>query len=92
MEFAMRRKWFVGTKTKRLRIPFALAWMDRIPQPRWLKRLYYRFSFWAWGHPSNHHWKMFSFGGRGLLPGERDLFSGAYCIGDREQAANNKHR
>jgi len=28
-----------------------------IPQPRQLKRWYYRKSYKWWNHPSNHHWK-----------------------------------
>lgn len=35
---------------------------ENIPQPRWLKRWYYKKSFQWWDHPSNHHWKCFSFG------------------------------
>ncbi len=81
----IRLKWFTGTKKKRFRFPYSWKWMQRLPQPRWLRRLYYRFSYWAWGHPSNHHWKMSTFDTHPkLAAGERDLFSGGYCDGQNE--------
>jgi hypothetical protein len=51
--------WFVDG---RFRIPISCKWLQNIPQPRWLKRWYYRKSFEWWDHPSNHHWKMFEVG------------------------------
>ncbi len=53
-----------------------LRWM---PQPRWLRRWYYRKSVEWWGHPNRHHWKRRGNRvRRNLRPGERDLWSGIY--------------
>jgi hypothetical protein len=49
--------WFVGSKVKRFRIPIWWNWGMNVPQPRWLKRWYYKKSYQWWNHPSNHHWK-----------------------------------
>lgn len=46
----------------RIQIPIVWGWVEAIPQPRWLKRWYYRKSYEWWNHPSNHHWK------KGCLP------------------------
>lgn len=51
------RVWFVGSVKKRFRIPVWWNWGMNIPQPRWLKRWYYKKSYEWWNHPSNHHWK-----------------------------------
>ncbi len=81
----MRMKWFIGGKKKRFRFPFSWRRMKHLPQPRWLRRWYYRFSYWAWEHPSNHHWKLSTFDAHpDLAAGERDLFSGTYCDGQVE--------
>ena len=76
----------------RFYIPIWASWVWRwLPQPRFLRRWYYRKSFDWWGHPSNHHWKGWGFppcsdGGMlpwgfwsELRPGERDLWLGYYC-------------
>ena len=61
-------------------------WARLIPQPRWLRRWYYRKSFDWWGHPSNGHWKQFGLSERKpLLPGERDIDSGGYNAGQTER-------
>lgn len=84
------RSWKVGVN-KRWRIPF---WGQRalpyIPQPRWLRRWYYRKSYEWWGHPSNHHWKGWLIGDNGvpLQEGERDLWTGCYRCGPSESAHN----
>ena len=73
-----KRAWFVGIN-KRFRIPIWGEWLyPFIPQPRFLKRWYYRKSFEWWDHPSNHHWKGWIFRADSLLPGERDLWGGCY--------------
>src|ERR1041384_97990 len=59
------RAWFIqncSSAPKRFRIPIWWEWVMNIPQPRWLKRLYYRKSYEWWNHPSNHHWKGWCFG------------------------------
>jgi hypothetical protein len=63
----MKHEWFVEG---RFRIPIVWDWVCYIPQPRWLKRWYYRKSYDWWNHPSNHHWKYFGMGG----PGDCDCF------------------
>lgn len=79
--------FFVGG---RFRIPLRLEFIYFfIPQPRWLRRWYYKKSFSWWRHPSNHHWKGWimgrnSEGGRHkyeipLSKGERDIWGGEYC-------------
>ena len=56
-----------------------------IPQPRFLKRWYYRKSFEWWGHPSNNHWKQCCITSHGkLYPKERDIWTGLYCSGNNE--------
>jgi len=78
----------VGTVKKRFRIPISAKWLYHfIPQPHWIRRWYYRKSFEWWGHPSNHHWKMWGFGARqqSLLSGERDIWTGMYCSGGSER-------
>lgn len=85
------RSWWIGSKTKRFRIPFWGKWLwDYIPQPHWLRRWYYRKSKQWWGHPSNHHWKgcLIGCGGPRLLPGERDIWGGCYCDGQSESSDN----
>ena len=78
----------------RWRVPLTLgAWHRFVPQPRFLRRWYYRSSIRWWGHPSNHHWKLFIMGpaegqeniGPILGAGERDLWSGMYCSGQQER-------
>lgn len=62
-----------------MKIKFYGRWLYRfIPQPRWLKRWYYRKSFQWWGHPSNNHWKHWLLDSYDLKPGERDIWSGMY--------------
>lgn len=92
-----QRKWRIGPK-KRWRIPI---WGEKfwkfIPQPRFLRRWYYKKSFQWWGHPSNHHWKGWIVGCgdyfgniKHLKIGERDLWSGEYKTGIDESATANK--
>jgi len=75
--------FFVGSVRRRFRVPVYGEWVFRfLPQPRWLKRWYYRKSFEWWGHPSNHHWKCWLLMSRSierLSPGERDVWTGSYC-------------
>lgn len=79
------------TRNGRVFIPFSGRWLWRyVPQPRWLRRWYYRKSFQWWGHPSNHHWKqvvlpcgvdghfLTEWQGPRLRPGERDIWGGCY--------------
>jgi hypothetical protein len=94
--FTFQNKFFVGsTSKKRFRLPFWNSHLGKfIPQPRFLKRWYYRKSFDWWEHPSNHHWKGWelpnaSDGEIGteysILEGERDLWTGMYCSGQGEK-------
>jgi hypothetical protein len=43
------RAWRTGSKVKHFRIPFWGKWLwNYIPQPRWLRRWYYRKSIEWW--------------------------------------------
>lgn len=86
-----KRKWLVGPIDYHYRIPFIGETLGYwIPQPRFLRRWYYRKSFDWWDHPSNHHWKMNTMGTYvNLQAGERDLWSGSYNPGNNEERGND---
>ena len=53
-----------------------------LPNPRWLRRWYYRKFYQWWGHPSNHHWKHWELLQQTSKPlglGERDIWTGGWC-------------
>lgn len=81
-----------------MKLRFGARWLwPFIPQPRWLRRWYYRKSFQWWGHPSNGHWKgwLMDDSGDGSPPsfwngpslgiGERDVWGGGYCSAQFER-------
>lgn len=78
----MRKKWF---KKRRFKLYFYGKFLCIIPQPKWLKRWYYKKSFEWWGHPSNHHWKMKLLDCHCKLEGEeRCIWCGGYNTGQNE--------
>ena len=54
IRFLSKENWIIDN---RFRVPIWWHWVLEIPQPRWLKRWYYKKSYEWWDHPSNHHWK-----------------------------------
>ena len=81
----INRDWKFGNgDIKRWRIPIYGKFLTNfIPQPRCLRRWYYRKSFDWCPHQSNHHWKCWLIFGsnKKLLEGERDLWTGFYRYG-----------
>jgi hypothetical protein len=58
-----RSRWL--DRGGRFRVPFAMRWLSAVPIPRAARRWYYRLSIRVAGHPSNWHWKMFTWCGFG---------------------------
>lgn len=85
----LNRSWKVGSgKIKRWRIPIYGNFLYKfIPQPRFLRRWYFKKSFQWWGHPSNHHWKCWTIHTphKPLEDKERDLWTGFYKYGNFEK-------
>ena len=61
MRKAVQRRWF--DSRGRFHIPFSMRWLSAVPVPRAVRRWYYRLSVRMAKHPSNWHWKMFTWCG-----------------------------